>query len=47
MSQAAADLPLFQKPNFLAVSHDFVNIRPNGTQMTTTYNIEEWARRAK
>jgi peptide/nickel transport system substrate-binding protein len=47
VSQAAADLPLFQKPNFLAVSHEFVNIRPNGTQMTSTYNIEQWARRAK
>jgi len=42
----AADLSLFQKPNFLAVSHEFVNIRPNGTQMTSTYNIEQWATRA-
>jgi peptide/nickel transport system substrate-binding protein len=46
VSEAAADLPLFQKPNFLAVSHDFVNIRPNGTQFTSTYNIQEWASRA-
>ena len=46
VSDAAADLPLFQKPNFLAVSHDFVNIRPNGTQMTSTYNVDQWSSRA-
>jgi peptide/nickel transport system substrate-binding protein len=46
VSELAGDLPLFQKPNFLAVSHNYVNIRPNGTSMTSTYNIEEWATRA-
>jgi peptide/nickel transport system substrate-binding protein len=39
------DLPLLQKPTFVGLYHDFVNIRPNATQMGPQYNTEQWAMR--
>jgi peptide/nickel transport system substrate-binding protein len=40
------DLPLFQKPVYLAVDHNYVNIRPNATQVGPQYNVHQWATRA-
>ncbi len=42
MVKDAYNLPLFQKPVFLAVYSDFVNVRNNPTSAGPAYNIEEW-----
>jgi hypothetical protein len=39
------DLPLFQKPVYLAIDHNYVNIRPNATQTGPQYNVYEWSAR--
>jgi peptide/nickel transport system substrate-binding protein len=46
MSQEAYNLPLMQKPVFIAVHKDFANIRNNPTAAGPAYNIEEWGMRA-
>lgn len=46
MTKEAYVLPLFQKPTFLAVSKDYINIRDNATNAGPTYNIGEWGMRA-
>lgn len=46
MVKDAYNLPLFQKPVFLAVYSDYVNIRNNPTSAGPTYNIEEWGLKA-
>jgi peptide/nickel transport system substrate-binding protein len=42
MSKDAYSLPLYQKPVFLAVYSDYVNIRNNATLFGPTYNMQEW-----
>jgi glutathione transport system substrate-binding protein len=42
MSKEAYVLPLYQKPVFLAVYSDYVNIRNNATSAGPVYNIQEW-----
>ena len=44
MAKDAYVLPLFQKPTFIAVYSDFVNIRhqPDAARVST-YNIQDWA----
>jgi len=46
VSQDAYVLPLYQDPVFLAVSHQFVNIRSNPTGAGPAYNMAEWGMRA-
>jgi len=46
MSQDAYVLPLYQKPVFIAVSNQFVNIRNNPTSAGPSYNIQDWGQRA-
>lgn len=40
-------LPLFQKPTFLAVYSNMVNIRDNPTSVGPPYNVQEWGLRAE
>jgi peptide/nickel transport system substrate-binding protein len=42
MSADAYNLPLFQKPVFLAVYSDYVNVRNNPTAAGPAYNCNEW-----
>ena len=42
MSKDAYVLPLYQKPVFIAVYSDYVNVRNNATQAGQTYNMQEW-----
>ncbi|GIJ51060.1 hypothetical protein Val02_79460 [Virgisporangium aliadipatigenens] len=46
MAKEAYVLPLYQKPVFLAVYGDYINIRNNPTNVGPTYNIEEWGLKA-
>jgi len=46
MAQDAYVLPLYQKPVFIAVSNQFVNIRNNPTSAGPAYNMQEWGTRA-
>jgi len=46
MTQDAYVLPLYQKPVFIAVSNDFVNIRNNPTNAGPSYNMQDWGTRA-
>jgi peptide/nickel transport system substrate-binding protein len=46
MAKDSFDLPLFQKPAFLAVYNTYVNIRNNATASGQTYNIQEWGLKA-
>lgn len=46
MTKEAYVLPLYQKPVFLALYSDYINIRNNATNAGTTYNIEEWGLKA-
>jgi peptide/nickel transport system substrate-binding protein len=46
MSREAYNLPLFQKPVFIAVYNEFANIRNNPTSTGPAYNIDEWGLRA-
>jgi glutathione transport system substrate-binding protein len=46
MSDDAYVLPLYQKPVFLAVSSQFINIRNNATSVGPSYNMQEWGVRA-
>jgi len=46
MSQDAYVLPLYQKPVFIAVSNQFVNIRNNPTSAGPAYNMQQWGERA-
>lgn len=46
MTQDAYVLPLYQKPVFIAVSNQFVNIRNNPTNSGPSYNMQEWGVRA-
>jgi peptide/nickel transport system substrate-binding protein len=46
MAREAYVLPLFQKPIYLAVYNEYVNIRNNATNAGQTYNIEEWGLKA-
>jgi peptide/nickel transport system substrate-binding protein len=46
MAKEAYVLPLYQKPVFLAVYSDFINVRNNPTNAGPTYNIEEWGFKA-
>jgi peptide/nickel transport system substrate-binding protein len=46
MAQDAYVLPLYQKPVFIAVSNQFVNIRNNPTSAGPAYNMQEWGVRA-
>ena len=42
MAQDANVLPLYQKPVFIAVSSQFVNIRNNATSAGPAYNMQAW-----
>jgi len=42
MAQDANVLPLYQKPVFIAVSSQFVNIRNNATNAGPAYNMQAW-----
>lgn len=46
MAADASVLPLFQKPVFLAVYNNFVNIRNNANNSGPAYNIQEWGQKA-
>jgi peptide/nickel transport system substrate-binding protein len=46
MSKEAYVLPLYQKPVFLAVYSDYINIRNNPTNAGPAYNIEQWGLKA-
>jgi peptide/nickel transport system substrate-binding protein len=46
MAKEAYVLPLYQKPVFVALYSDFINIRNNPTNAGPTYNIEEWGLKA-
>jgi peptide/nickel transport system substrate-binding protein len=46
MAKDANVLPLYQKPVFIAVYADYVNVRNNPTAQGQTYNMEEWALKA-
>ena len=35
-------LPLYQKPTFLAIDNNLVNIRDNATSVGPPYNVQEW-----
>nr|MDT0660349.1 ABC transporter family substrate-binding protein [Micromonospora sp. DSM 115978] len=39
-------LPLFQRPTYLVVKSDYVNVRDNATSAGPTYNIQEWGLKA-
>lgn len=45
LTKEMVNLPLLQKPAFVGLYHDFVNIRPNATQFGPQYNAEQWAMR--
>jgi peptide/nickel transport system substrate-binding protein len=47
MTKAAVVLPLYQKPNLLALSTDYTNIRDNNAGSYVSYNIENWGALAK
>jgi peptide/nickel transport system substrate-binding protein len=42
----AYNLPLFQKPTFLAIYANIANVRDNATSVGPTYNVNEWGLRA-
>jgi peptide/nickel transport system substrate-binding protein len=46
MAREAYNLPLFQKPVFMAVYDKYINIRNNPTASAQSYNIEEWGLKA-
>jgi peptide/nickel transport system substrate-binding protein len=46
MSKEAYVLPLYQKPVFIAVYSDYINIRNNATLQGPSYNIGEWGLKA-
>jgi peptide/nickel transport system substrate-binding protein len=46
MAKEAYVLPLYQKPVFVALYSDYINIRNNPTNAGATYNIEEWGLKA-
>lgn len=39
-------LPLFQRPTYIVVKSDYVNIRDNATSSGPTYNLQEWGFKA-
>jgi peptide/nickel transport system substrate-binding protein len=45
MTKDAYVLPLYQKPNFIAVSNTYVNVRNNPGLAGPSYNIQEWGLR--
>ena len=47
MTKAAVVLPLFAKPNILALSADYINIRDNNAGSYVTYNVENWGVKAQ
>jgi peptide/nickel transport system substrate-binding protein len=46
MTKEAYNLPLFQKPVFIAISSDFANVRNNSTSAGPAYNMDEWGLKA-
>lgn len=46
LTQDAYELPLYQKPTFLAAYNNVVNIRDNATNSAPTYNDAEWGFKA-
>jgi glutathione transport system substrate-binding protein len=42
----AYELPLFQKPTFLAAYNNLINIRDNATSTGPPYNVQEWGVKA-
>jgi len=42
----AFELPLYQKPTFLAANTNIVNLRDNATSVGPPYNIQEWGVKA-
>jgi peptide/nickel transport system substrate-binding protein len=46
MAKEANVLPLYQKPVFIAVYSDYIEIRNNPTAAGPTYNIEKWGLKA-
>jgi peptide/nickel transport system substrate-binding protein len=42
----AFELPLYQKPTFLAAKTDIVNMRDNATSVGPPYNVQEWGVKA-
>ncbi|MDG4830942.1 ABC transporter family substrate-binding protein [Solwaraspora sp. WMMD1047] len=39
-------LPLYQRPTYLVVKSDYVNVRDNATSAGPTYNLQEWGLKA-
>jgi peptide/nickel transport system substrate-binding protein len=46
MSKEAYVLPLYQKPVFIAVYGDYIEVRNNPTSAGPTYNMEKWGLKA-
>jgi peptide/nickel transport system substrate-binding protein len=46
LQQDAFELPLYQKPTFLAAYNDIVNLRDNATSTGPPYNVQEWGIKA-
>jgi peptide/nickel transport system substrate-binding protein len=46
MQTDAFELPLYQKPTFLAAKTNIVNIRDNATSVGPPYNVQEWGIKA-
>lgn len=42
LSEAAYVLPLYQKPNFMAMYERYGNVRPNGSNAGPPYNVAQW-----
>jgi len=45
LSKDAYTLPLYQKPTFLAVNKDYINVRDNSTLSGPSYNVQEWGQK--
>jgi peptide/nickel transport system substrate-binding protein len=46
LTNDAYNLPLFQKPTYLAIYSNLVNIRDNATSVGPPYNVQEWGVKA-
>jgi peptide/nickel transport system substrate-binding protein len=46
MAKDAYVLPIFQKPAFIAVYSQFLNVRNNPNNSSATYNVQEWGEKA-
>jgi peptide/nickel transport system substrate-binding protein len=46
LEQDAFELPLYQKPTFLAAYNNIVNLRDDATSTGPPYNVQEWGIKA-